>query len=147
MSPHKEILTASHTVMSFELDAFGHVNNAVYLQYLEKARNEFMLAKQLDFNRFFEWGRFPVVVRAQLEFKNPARANDRLEIIGWISSHTQTSFTLQYEIRQQTDGRIVLRAETGHVFVDGQNRPCRIPEEFKEKFLASRDTPKRTPGT
>ncbi len=131
----REILRSRHTVMSYELDAFGHVNNAVYLNYLEKARNDFMIQKGLGFNDFFKWGAYPLVLRAGLDFRYPARAGDRLDIDGWVAVHTATRFTLQYEIRQSDTRRLVLKGETVHVFVNKHNRPTRIPAEFREKFI------------
>ena len=131
----KEILTSLHTVTSYEMDSFGHVNNAVFLNYLEKARCDFMTLKGLHLNDFFKWHRYPVVVRAHLEYKQPAAAEDRLVITGWFSHHSKASFTLQYQIINQDTGQLILTGETRHVFVDDNNRPARIPEEFKEKFL------------
>jgi acyl-CoA thioester hydrolase len=131
----KEILTSLHTVTSYEMDSFGHVNNAVFLNYLEKARCDFMTLKGLHLNDFFKWHRYPVVVRAHLEYKQPAAAEDRLVIKGWFSHHSKASFTLQYQIINQDTGQLILTGETRHVFVDDNNRPARIPEEFKEKFL------------
>ncbi len=132
----EEILESRLTVASYELDSFGHVNNAVFLNYLEKARCDFMILKGLCFDDFFKWHRYPVVVRASLEFKYPAKAGDRLLIKGWISRHTAASFTLQYEIFNQDTHRLILTGETFHVFVDDNNRPSRHPEEFYKKFIA-----------
>ena len=131
-------LVSYHTVSSYELDSFGHVNNAVFLNYLEKARCDFMELKGMDFSDFFRWKRFPLVTKARLEFKRPALAGDRLKITGWISAHTQASFTLQYEIINQVTGHLILTGETLLVFVNDRNRPSRIPEEFFEKFIAER---------
>jgi YbgC/YbaW family acyl-CoA thioester hydrolase len=116
------------------MDSFGHVNNAVFLNYLEKARGDFLLAKGLKFNDFFKWNAFPLVVKVNLEYKYPAYADDRLLIKGKVIAHTATSFTMHYEITNQ-DNRLVLVGETFHVFVDKNNRPTRIPKEFKENFL------------
>lgn len=132
-----EILESRHTVASYELDSFGHVNNAVYLNYLEKARCDFMTLRGLHFDDFFKWCRYPVVARASLEYKYPAKAGDKLLIKGWISKHTAASFTMQYEIIHQGNGRVILTAETFHVFVDDHNRPSRLPEEFLKKFIAN----------
>ena len=129
-------LVSYHTVPSYELDSFGHVNNAVFLNYLEKARCDFMTLKGLRFDDFFKWHRYPVVTKASLEFKRPALADDKLKITGWITDHTQTTFTLQYEIINQATGHLILTGETIHVFVNDKNRPSRIPEEFFEKFIA-----------
>jgi len=136
ISRENEILTSYHTVASYELDSFGHVNNAVFLNYLERARCDFMTLKGLHFDDFFTWRRYPVVVRAKLEYKRPARTGDRLLIKGWISSHTKTSFTLQYEMFNTGDGQLILTGETFHLFIDDNNRPTRIPEEFFEKFIS-----------
>lgn len=133
----QDLLTSTVTVASYELDSFGHVNNAVFLNYLEKARCDYMRLKGLKFDDFFIWDTFPLVVRANLEYKYPAKTDDVLDINGWIKSHTATSFTMQYEVINRDNQRIVLTGETAHVFVDGNNRPCRIPEPFKIKFLPS----------
>ena len=131
----QDILESVLRVASYEMDSFGHVNNAVFLNYLEKARCDFMILKGLHFNDFFKWHCYPVVVRAQLEFKHPAAADDELLIKGWISSRSHTSFTLQYEVSKRDTGKLILKGETFHVFVDDNNRPSRIPAEFAEKFL------------
>jgi acyl-CoA thioester hydrolase len=133
----KEILASQHTVTSYELDSFGHVNNAVFLNYLEKARCDFMTLKGLRFDDFFKWHRYPLVVRAVLEFKYPAKAGDKLLINGWIAKYSPASFTMQYEIINRDTGRVILTAETFHVFVDDNNRPSRIPGEFFKKFIAN----------
>ncbi|MCP5106767.1 MAG: acyl-CoA thioesterase, partial [bacterium] len=104
----RELLESRLTVASYELDSFGHVNNAVFLNYLEKARGDFMISKGLQFDDFFKWRRYPVVIHAALEFKYPARAGDKLLIKGWFSKYTAASFTLQYEIINRDNGKIVL---------------------------------------
>lgn len=123
-------------MVSYELDSFGHVNNAVYLQYLEKARNDFMLQRGLEFQDFFRWKKFPLVRKASLSFFSPARAGEWLCITGKVASHSATSFTLEYEIRTEPGGRRILQAETSHVFVNENNRPVRIPEDFFSRFIA-----------
>jgi len=128
-------LDSYHRVSSHELDSFGHVNNAIYLNYLEKARNDFLLQRGLSFQLFADWKKFPVVTAARLQFKKPALAGDLLHISGRITAHAETSFSLMYRIVHVVMETVVLLAETDHVFIDEQNRPTRIPAEFREKFL------------
>jgi YbgC/YbaW family acyl-CoA thioester hydrolase len=132
---NSETLISKITVVSYEMDSFGHVNNAVFLNYLEKARGDFLLAKGLKFKDFSRWNAFPLVVKVNLEYKFPAFADDELLIKGWVIASTATSFTMHYEIFNQNK-RLLLTGETFHVFVDKNNRPTRIPKEFKENFLA-----------
>jgi len=132
-----EILESRIVVASYELDSFGHVNNAVFLNYLEKARGDFMTLKGLRFDDFFKWRRYPVVGRAWMEFKYPAKAGDKLLVKGVITKHTAASFTLRFEVINEENRKLVLTGETFHVFVDDNNRPSRIPEEFYEQFIAN----------
>lgn len=131
----KQTLICYHTVASYELDAFGHVNNAVFLNYLEKARCDFMAQRGLRFYDFFQWKRYPVIIRASLEYKWPARADDQLVIKAWISKHRPTGFTMKYEITNPSSHRTILDAETDLVFVDENNRPTRIPPQFASRFI------------
>ncbi len=131
-------LFSNHIVMSYELDGFGHVNNAVYLNYLEKARNDFMILKGLEFNDFFKWKKFPVLSMAYLEFKRPAKAGDRLIIYGEIKEHSYTSFTLEYEIFLKGTEILVLKAKTKHIFINENNKPVRIPNEFYDSFITNK---------
>jgi len=128
-------LISYHRVMSYELDSWGHVNNAVYLNYLEKARNDFMTQKGLNFKKFAEWEVFPVLSKAEIIFKAPAFADDDIIIYGYISKHSPASFTLTYSIIKKETEQLVATAETSHIFVNKKNRPARIPEEFKKNFI------------
>jgi acyl-CoA thioester hydrolase len=132
---HNTELVSYHTVSSYELDSFGHVNNAVFLNYLEKARCDYLVQCQLSFNDFFKWKLFPVVIQAMIDFKSPAKAEDHLMIQGKLIEITKTSFKLGYHIINTHSNQSVARAETKHVFIDETNRPARIPELFKTKFI------------
>jgi len=131
----KKNLISKHKVMSYELDSWGHVNNAVFLNYLEKARNDFMTQNGLNFNKFNEWEVFPVVSKSIIEYIYPAYADDELVIYGDISNYTAATFTLEYKIIKKDTEIVVVEATTVHVFVNKKNRPIRIPEEFMEKFI------------
>lgn len=130
-----DLLVSYHTVSSYELDSFGHVNNANFLNFLEGARCDFMTQRGLHFDDFFKWKRYPVVTRAELNFKWPAKSGDRLKIKGWIPKHRPTGFTMQYEITLADTGKLILTGETNHVFVDDNNRPSRIPQPFADNFI------------
>lgn len=117
------------------MDSFGHVNNAVFLNYLEAARCEFLLQHDLRFNDFFRWDKFPVVTKVNLDYKAPALADDILLIKGWLKQHSAASFTLEYQITREEDQRLILKGETYHVFIDGNQKPTRVPREFFDKFI------------
>jgi len=121
-------------VRSYEVDSFGHVNNAIFLNYLEFARGEFLRQKGLSFNDFIKWKAFPYVAKIIIEYKTPAKFDDILEVSGWISHFSRASFTLNKEIINIKTGKLLARAEVTMVFVNDNQRPTAIPREFREKF-------------
>jgi acyl-CoA thioester hydrolase len=67
-------------VRDYECDMQGVVNNAVYQNYLEHARHEFLKSRGLDFARLTEQGIIVVVVRADLQFKKSLRSGDEFTV-------------------------------------------------------------------
>src|SRR5687768_9119941 len=95
-----------------DLDAMGHVNNAVYLAYLEQVRNESYLAMlgrtdPLDPERGLDF----VVARVEIDYLVGARYGDTLTVRARPTGVGRSSWTMSYEGRLQ-DGRVALRATT-----------------------------------
>jgi len=121
-------------VRSHDLDSFGHVNNAVYLNYLEEARCEYLEQRGLSFNSFHEWEAFAFVVGSEIRYKSPAKYGDVLNIRGAFSSMRRASFTMDYEIYNETQKRMCALASMSFGFVDRHEKIIPIPEEFREKM-------------
>ncbi len=126
--------TTTLSVRSYELDSFGHVNNAVYLQYLEYARSEYLLQVGLSFNDFQTWNAIPYVVRAEIEYKSSSRCHDELEITGWVSAWGKSSFVLSYEIFNRSTGKMGALAEVKFASVTREEKIIRIPQIFRERM-------------
>ncbi|PTY37700.1 4-hydroxybenzoyl-CoA thioesterase [Saccharospirillum sp. MSK14-1] len=86
-------------VRDYECDLQGIVNNAVYQNYLEHARHEYLHSKGVDFAELSRQGVDLVVVRAELDYKKPLTSGDAF--------HTETSFRLVDRVRFAFDQRIV----------------------------------------
>ena len=122
-------------VSSCEVDSFGHVNNAVYLRYCERARNDYMLQRGLKFASFHKWGAGPVLVRAVLDYRRPARVDDELRVRGEIVARGRTRFRMTHRFERASDGVEICVAELDFAFVDlNSGRPCRIPGLFLAAF-------------
>jgi acyl-CoA thioester hydrolase len=117
-----------------DCDPFGHVNNAVYLTYLEQARL---------FHWRTVWGfgteqasTVPGVIlaRAEIDFKRPATYPEMLEVRIHVAALGTSSFTYDYEV-VDTDGRLVATARTVQVMYDyGTGRPVPIPADIRAKL-------------
>lgn len=72
--------TLTLKVRDYECDMEGIVNNAVYLNYLEHARHEFLKTVGVDFAELTRRGIHPVVIRAEVDYIAPLRSGDRFRI-------------------------------------------------------------------
>jgi acyl-CoA thioester hydrolase len=118
-----------------DCDPLGHVNNAVYLTYLEQAR-------------FFHWRALwgfgleglpadepgVILARAEIDYKRPARYGDVLEIRIDLERIGRTSFTYAYEILDGA-GHLVASARTVQVMYDyAAGRPVPVPDSVRAKL-------------
>ena len=74
----------------------GIVNNAVYQNYLEHCRHEFLLSAGIDFNRLTREKVFLLVVRAELDYKAPLRGGDAF----WIGLNLERVSPLRFAFLQ-----------------------------------------------
>jgi len=110
----------------------GHVNNAVFLTYIESARMAFLqhlgAAPTLEDMRI-------VVARVEIDFRSPVRFGDEVEVSVTASRFGDKSFDLDHELR--VGGNVVAEAKTVLVTYDYSKRePVPIPAEWREKLAA-----------
>lgn len=126
------ILKSVLKVKSYELDSFGHVNNAVYLQYLEAARCDYMQQVGIQFSDFHTHKAYSIVAEAQIKYIKPLFCDDDITILGWFSNWGRVSFVLNYEIyREET---LVSTAQLKFAFINDNGRIIPIPDFFKIPF-------------
>ena len=116
------------TVRFRDVDEMGHVNNAVYLTYLEDARIGFLRPMGADVPQM-------ILARAEIDFRWPLAEGDQLEI-GVRPLHVGTkSFELAYEIR--VGGKVAAEAKTVLVSYDYDARePVAVPDHWREGLAA-----------
>jgi len=116
-------------VRSYELDSYNHVNNAVYLQYLEYARLEYLRAIQFDYEAFFKAGFFLYVTHIDIHYKTSARLFDELTISVEPVKLGKLSGTFHQVISNQ-DGAVCAEADVSWGCVNSSGRPTKLPDEF-----------------
>ena len=122
-------------VRSHDLDSFGHVNNAVYFNYLEEARCEYLEQRGLSFNSFSEWRAYAFVVDADIKYKSPAKFGDVLEIRGDISGMKRSTFAIDYEIFNKTTQKVGAIAKMSFAFVNENEQIIPMPAAFRENMM------------
>jgi acyl-CoA thioester hydrolase len=115
-----------------DLDPMGHVNNAVFLTYIESARAAFL--QHLGAVQTLE-DLAIIVARIEIDFRAPVRFGDEVEVSVRVSRFGQKSFDLEHELR--VAGNLVAEAKTVLVTYDYERRePVAIPDEWREKLAA-----------
>ena len=118
----------------YECDTYGHVNNAVYLHYLEFARENYMRDLGISFNEMRASGIGLVVARVSIDYRRPAMPEDRLTIITRPLKRTRIGGVLgQRVLRGET---LVAEAEVTWVSVNAQGRPAPLPAAFDREGLS-----------
>jgi acyl-CoA thioester hydrolase len=111
-----------------DVDAMGHVNNAVFLTYLEEARIAYLL-------RFGAEAANMIMARVEIDFRAPLRAGDELEIGVRPSAVGTKSFELDYEVR--SGATVAAEAKTVIVSFDYENgRSVDLPRSWREALAA-----------
>ena len=116
-----------------DLDVFGHVNNAVYLTYLENARVAY-LREVLGLDSLDDL--LVIVANVNIDFRTRASLGETLEIGARTSRIGTKSFDLDHEIRGP-DGRLVAAAATTLVTFDYRgDSTMPVPELWRERIEA-----------
>ena len=124
------VVTHVEQVRFRDLDPMGHVNNAVFLTYLEQARIAFFerhgLSVELDDMNM-------VVARFEIDLRAPVRLGPEVEVAVRAGRFGTKSFDFEYELT--VDGEIVAVAKSVQVAYDyGRGEAVAIPEEWRERL-------------
>jgi acyl-CoA thioester hydrolase len=117
-----------------DCDPLGHVNNAVYITYFEIARFAYC-RDALGFTAEDAVGSSSfIMARVECNFRSQARLGDRLAVRIRVSGISRSSFTFDYEIVQEADGRVVADGKSVQVMFDYKaQRSIPVPESFRAK--------------
>ena len=112
-----------------DTDAMGHINNAVYVTYLEVARQVYW--QRLDAHS--DYRRVPfILAHVTIDFRSEALVSEVLEAglrLEWIG---EKSFAFTYRIWEKTSSRTVVEASTVQVCYDyGSKKTMSMPKELK----------------
>ena len=124
-------LTTPVRVRFRDMDALGHVNNAVYLTYLEEARVEY-LRRVLDMSRPSDYA--IVVARVEIDYRSAATTQDELFVGTRVIRIGGASFEMDYRIVAGRGGRVVAQAKTVLVGYDHKEKKVsKLPADFIAK--------------
>lgn len=101
-----------------DLDPAGHVNNGIYLAYVEDCGLQWLRSRGWPMARLVAEGLGIVARQHRIEYRQPALLDDELEISTWASDPGTTSVVRHTVIARRHDGALVARARTHQVWID-----------------------------
>jgi acyl-CoA thioester hydrolase len=119
-----------------DTDGLGHVNNGVYLSWMEEVRTRYVYDRrglrdlsQIDF----------ILASAKLDFRSPVRLHEYVDLRCAPVRVGRSSWELAYEGRARSDGRLVLEARSVQVHYDySLGAPAPIPDGWRALLEADK---------
>ena len=115
-------------VRDYECDMQGYVNNAVYQNYLEHARHEYLRKLGINFAILAKQKVNLVVIRAELDYKFPLRSGDHFWIGLNLERISKIRFKFWQDLYRYSDGKLVLKSIIIGTSLNEKGRP----QLFKE---------------
>jgi len=109
-----------------DTDCGGVVYYGNYLKYFERARTQYLEERGLSVAGLMKEGAVFVVVHADVDYRSPARYDDRLSIETVVSDMTAASFTFSHVIRERESQRVVVEGSARLAATDGNGKVKRL---------------------
>lgn len=124
-------------VESGDIDAYGHVNNAVYLTWLDRAAWSHSAALGVPLDRCVALRRGMAALRTEIDFERAALRGDRVRVATWIAeSDGRLRVARRFQVVRPADGATLARAHTGYVCINlDSGRAVRMPELFARAYV------------
>lgn len=123
---------------AYELDSNGHVNNAVYMGWIEEIATRH--AEAAGYGRAWTLARGGawVIHRSEILYRRPALYGDEVEVSVRVDSIRGARGLRSTEIRRAADGELLVEARTEWAWIDvASGRPARVPRELVELVAAA----------
>lgn len=120
------------SVLPGDIDEQNHVNNTVYLRWIQDvATAHWQAVASLEAQKSIGW----VVLRHEIEYKNPAGLADKIMLRTWVGKATRLTFERFTEILRSGEGQLLSNARTLWCPINTQTgRPMRVPSEVRAQF-------------
>jgi acyl-CoA thioester hydrolase len=130
----KDVFETTVEIRFADIDAMGHVNNAVYFSYFEQARMAYFKERVA---RIWDWNEDGVIVaRNEIDYIYPVFLNDRMNIRLWVEHVGSKSFSVCYRV--VVGERLCATGKSVLVCFNHKNKATQVlPEAWKSVFLAN----------
>lgn len=129
----KPVFEMALTAAPEHIDELGHVNNAVWVQWIQQVAVAHWDAVAA---RAHKEAYFWVVVRHEIDYLRPALAGDRIIARTWVADAPHGARFERFMEFTGADGKTCVRARTQWAIIDrAAGRPIRVPADLVAPFL------------
>ena len=120
-----------------DIDAYDHVNNAVYLTWLDQVAWSHSAALGISMAQCVARRRGMAAHRIQIEYLKAAVAGDPIVLGTWIvTSDERLRVGRRFQVRRGGDGATLARAQVDYVCINlDSGRAVRMPEDFARAYV------------
>ncbi|MEJ2551002.1 MAG: thioesterase [Anaerolineales bacterium] len=124
------------TVRFYECDAYGHLNNANYLRYMQEAAFQASADVGLDYATYRKMGKLWLIRESEIEYLRPIRADDEIEVHTWVIDVRRVISRRAYQFIDPESDEILARGYSDWVFIERDSlRPASIPAQVSKAYI------------
>ncbi len=129
-----KIFRVEFQVRGYELDGYGHVNNAVYLNYAEFARWRMIEDVSGGQDYFKRNGVSPVVVRVEIDYREPCLLADWIVVETTLAEYRKRVATFHHKIMKRESGKLAANLVVTLLVVGPTGKAVSLPIDFQPMF-------------
>lgn len=136
--PNPYVITLE--VVASDIDAYDHVNNAVYLSWFDRVAWSHSTHLGVSLEDCVRMRRGMAAHHAEIDYQRAAVLGDRVCVGTWIwSTDGKLRVDRRFQVRREPAGETLARARTEYVCINlDSGRAVRMPEVFSHKYVATR---------
>jgi acyl-CoA thioester hydrolase len=122
-----------------DIDAYGHVNNSVYLTWLDQAAWSHSAALGVPLAQCLISRRGMAAQRIEIDYLRAAMAGDAVQVATWIErSDGRLRVGRRFQLRRVKDGETLARAKVEYVCINlDTGRATRMPPQFSQAYVVT----------
>jgi acyl-CoA thioester hydrolase len=135
---HADPFTITVTVAPTAIDSYGHVNNTIYIGWLEQCAWAHSAAVGFSEQKCIEMARGMAVRTIKVDYLGACFEGDRVLVGNWLIANNKLRAVRRFQLINETRARVVMRGEIVYVCMNlDTGRPIRMPPEFLQAYAIS----------
>ena len=126
-------------VLAADIDAYDHVNNSIYLAWLDRAAWSHSATLGLSLEQCVAMRRGMAAHRTEIDYLRAALLGDRVLVGTWIvNTDAKLRVERRFQIRRAADGETLSRARIDYVCINlDSGRAVRMPDSFRNAYIVT----------